>query len=530
MIKKVALIIWVSLLYFSTLSYSQISPGDLVEAHAHLEGMSNCTECHVLGDKVTNEKCLDCHVEIKNLISQNKGYHVSDEVKGKECASCHNDHHGRNFEIVRFKKDSFDHNLTGYELLGKHKEIKCEDCHKEDLIKDEKIKEKQGTYLGLGNECLDCHTDYHQGSLSNNCTDCHNHQAFKPILDFDHGKTKFALKGKHNEVDCIECHKKEVRNGQDFQAFTGLKFTKCTDCHKDIHENKFGQNCTECHSENSFREVKKMTNFDHDLTNYPLLGKHQKVDCKECHKTNYTKAIAYKQCTDCHKDDHKNELDINGKDPDCSECHSVNGFTPSSYSIEQHNQSEFALNGAHLATPCFSCHLKNESWHFRQIGLKCVDCHDNIHKDLIGDKFYPEQNCKTCHNENQWKNVQFDHNLTDFKLLGAHKNQDCRACHFTENENGTFSQNFSDFTNNCTDCHKDIHFKQFDKAGITDCTRCHNSESFKINNFDHEKTLFPLNGAHEKVSCKECHKEIKNEKGSFIHYKIKEFKCVDCHS
>ena len=58
----------------------QISPGDLTSAHAHLEGISNCTQCHVLGDKVTNDKCLPCHKEINTRIQQRKGYHASSEV------------------------------------------------------------------------------------------------------------------------------------------------------------------------------------------------------------------------------------------------------------------------------------------------------------------------------------------------------------------------------------------------------------------------------------------------------------------
>jgi uncharacterized paraquat-inducible protein A len=53
--------------------FSQISPGELSQAHAHLEGMSKCTQCHTLGDKVSNIKCLACQTEIKERIDQQKG-------------------------------------------------------------------------------------------------------------------------------------------------------------------------------------------------------------------------------------------------------------------------------------------------------------------------------------------------------------------------------------------------------------------------------------------------------------------------
>jgi uncharacterized paraquat-inducible protein A len=52
---------------------AQISPGDLSIPHTHLEGISNCTQCHVLGNKISNDKCLDCHKEIQERISFQKG-------------------------------------------------------------------------------------------------------------------------------------------------------------------------------------------------------------------------------------------------------------------------------------------------------------------------------------------------------------------------------------------------------------------------------------------------------------------------
>ncbi len=96
-------------LFNATYNYAQISPGDLTSAHAKYEGMSNCTLCHDLGKKVSNTKCLDCHKEIKTLITQKKGYHSSTEVKSNDCFKCHSEHHGRKFEMVRFDEKKFKH-------------------------------------------------------------------------------------------------------------------------------------------------------------------------------------------------------------------------------------------------------------------------------------------------------------------------------------------------------------------------------------------------------------------------------------
>jgi len=99
---------------------AQISPGKLSESHAHLEGLSNCTKCHLLGEKVSSEKCLDCHREIAVRIKDRKGYHSSSEVRANDCIKCHSDHHGRNFQMIHLDTDGFRHAATGYDLKGTH--------------------------------------------------------------------------------------------------------------------------------------------------------------------------------------------------------------------------------------------------------------------------------------------------------------------------------------------------------------------------------------------------------------------------
>jgi hypothetical protein len=509
--------------------YGQISPGDLAAPHAHLEGMSNCTQCHILGEKVSNDKCLKCHSELKSRIDQQKGYHSSSVIKGKECVSCHSDHHGRNFEIVRIVYDKFDHSQTGYELVGAHAKKDCKDCHKPEFITDMEVKKKNKTYLGLGRECLSCHSDYHQKTLSADCASCHTYEAFKPASKFDHSKAKYKLLGKHQQVECLKCHKIEELDGKKSQKFKGIPFETCTNCHKDVHENQFGQNCTQCHTEESFHSIKEMKNFDHSKTNFKLEGKHQLVNCVSCHKTKYTDPIKHDKCSDCHVDYHNKQFAKQGISPDCNSCHNSNSFVGSSYTIENHNASSFQLQGGHLATPCFACHLKEKKWSFKNIGKRCVDCHKDIHESLMSVKFYPENACEYCHKVEKWSEINFDHSKTNFELAGAHKKQSCRSCHFIRENESKITQRFTGLPASCINCHKDNHNKQFEKEGITDCKSCHDFENWKTVKFDHNTARFKLDGKHQNVACYKCHKPIQTDQLTYIQYKMEDIRCEACH-
>lgn len=604
---RITHIIFLSLACLSGLQ-AQLSPGKLTQAHAHLEGMFKCTDCHVLGGKLDNNKCLQCHEEIQTLIDQNRGYHSSKEVRGQDCAKCHSEHHGRNFDMMRFDQDNFDHDLTGYELTGGHRRIECRDCHIPDYISDRELKKREDTFLGLSEDCISCHEDVHQNTLStNDCASCHSTEEFAPATFFDHDDTDYPLVGKHQEVDCIECHQKEMRNGKEFQVFTGIPFGNCIDCHEDVHEGNLGNDCKQCHSEESFTSMRRARRFNHNQTNFPLKGahksvncaechdlnqaldelfqdqigiatndcvachedvhdnkfgtncaechneksffsvdtdgfnhnltdfrlkgKHQVVDCRECHTESLTTPLEHNACASCHTDYHEGEFMVNGTGPDCAECHTEDGFEGSLYTIEQHNESNFPLDGAHIATPCFACHLTEEKWRFRNIGERCVDCHDDVHEGYIATTYYPNQACEACHITDNWTDNHFDHNLTDFALQGRHQEVSCMECHAAEE---TSVENryagFIDTPNECAACHEDVHEGQFVENGITDCARCHGFNDWGMEDFDHDQTAFKLEGAHATVACEACHKPYEDENGkTFVQYKFKSFECIDCH-
>ena len=588
---------------------AQISPGPLSEAHKELEGLSNCTKCHDLGNKVPDRKCLDCHEVIDRLINTNQGYHSSSEVRSKECTDCHNEHHGRKFDMVRFDEESFNHDLTGYSLEGTHTIIDCRACHQSKNINDPELRKRNDTYLGLDDKCLTCHDDFHQQTLDNDCRKCHDMEAFRPATLFDHNEADFHLRGRHEEVGCAECHPIEMRNGIEFQKFKDIPFhdciachndahdknlpgkcvqchqesgwtsfigqrrfnheltaftlygahknvncfechqntrnsntifqdqmnvsrNDCNTCHDDVHEGKFGLDCATCHMESNFFDLKNMDDFNHSLTNFSLEGLHINVDCNQCHSERLTDPLDFQFCFDCHEDYHNGEFVENNIPTDCISCHTVEEpFTYTLFGIDDHNSTQFPLTGSHLATPCFECHLSEEQWSFREIGITCIDCHDNIHEGYLDEPYILKNDCTACHSTNTWVDVNFDHSTTDYMLTGMHLNARCSACHFNEEIDGQITQVFKDLSTECASCHQNPHGDQFKKDGITDCNRCHNTEGWDSEYFDHSKTRFPLDGEHAKLDCSACHpNELQADGIERVLYRIEKLNCIDCHS
>jgi hypothetical protein len=522
-------ILFFLILIISNQVFAQISPGDLTNAHAKLEGMSNCTKCHELGEKVYNSKCLNCHTEIKNMVNTGRGYHAGNDVKGKDCYSCHSEHHGRSFRIINFDSKNFNHIKTGFELKGTHKKKDCTDCHQSKFVKDTKLKKRSSTYLGLDVKCAACHEDFHQATLGENCSNCHNNDSFKPASQFDHNKSKFKLTGSHTKVECSKCHPSEKRSGKDFIKFKDITFSTCASCHRDPHQGKFGGDCQSCHSTASFHQINQGS-FDHNKTKFALIGKHKFVKCDNCHKEGLNKKLQFNNCTDCHKDYHNGIFVADHKTKDCDECHSENGFTPSNFDVEQHEQAAFKLTGMHLAVPCINCHKKeNEEWKFRQIGLKCINCHQNIHGKELTNKFLQDDDCNSCHSTDSWRTIKFEHDKTSFQLKGKHLNAVCSDCHYKKGDTKSVFI-FASVKSDCEFCHKDIHQGQFKEGDSSDCLKCHTFDNWKPENFDHEKTRFSLKGAHELLKCTQCHKLEIHSGNSFIKYKLENFRCAACHS
>jgi hypothetical protein len=130
--------------------------------------------------------------------------------------------------------------------------------------------------------------------------------------------------------------------------------------------------------------------------------------------------------------------------------------------------------------------------------------------------------CSLCHLAGaDWATLRadfhFDHGLeTGLALEGAHADAQCLRCH---NDRGPV-QLFS--VRGCAGCHEDVHRGQLGK----DCLVCHDERTWRPTGQIalHDRTRFPLVGAHATTACWRCHPGA--EVGNFTRAQTD---CVACH-
>ncbi len=556
------------------------SPGPLAKAHENLEGLSNCTKCHVAGSKLSNDTCLACHKEITPQIEERRGFHGKIAPAELSCNRCHHEHQGRNAPLTWGPggQKAFDHAKTGFALKGKHAPLDCAQCHTDKLIADAAVRASRAkepgraTFLGLSAKCSTCHFDEHRGQLGNDCAKCHNESAWKPAPGFNHARTDFALQGKHTSVECLKCHarvadadahkgSKLAPKAADFARFKPVTHGSCADCHKDPHEGRLGVNCASCHTVNGWMEVKTPASTGarafHDKTRYPLRGAHEEVACKTCHgpwkgQKAIFKGLKFANCSDCHIDAHLGQV---GTPPaSCDACHGLQSYKPTLYDPAQHKK--YPLAGAHAAVACTACHRTDSSLlakagptkaflktrkrsdefcltRFRLAGnmQRCDTCHADVHRGQFASRV-KQSGCADCHAIESFSQVRFDHaRESSFPLTGAHERAACAACHVAD---ASGVVRFKGVGTECASCHADPHAGQFAPAPgrASDCARCHSAASWKPSSFVHRApfTKFELDGKHAALACTACHRDV--TVASFVtarQYRGVPTTCAGCH-
>ncbi len=353
---------------------------------------------------------------------------------------------------------------------------------------------------------------------------------------------------------CTDCH----------TSRKAVDPVKCLDCHtilkeriehkKGLHANPKYHQCQTCHHEHFGRKFELVhwktgkPEIDHSKTGWALRGNHQKLKCRDCHTSKFIPSTTKKQfkkkkkdlnrtflgldtrCLSCHQDVHRGQLD-----EDCLKCHTMAGWKPAKKF--DHNRARFRLTGAHKRQPCRACHPTHRNNRYPDnpsyvqfTGLsfrRCTGCHTDIHRGKFGNR------CQRCHITATWRQINakaFNHDRTRFPLVGKHQTVACRKCHQKRGKQQFTGLQFDE----CQDCHTDYHKGQFSsKLTSADCDICHTEHGFRPSKFSlihHQKTRFPLQGAHGAVLCRECHKPIQTPHGKTIQFAFASLQCTQCHS
>jgi len=295
-----------------------------------------CSDCH--GDDISIfdvGTCDSCHRQM------DLGYMTAHTLSfGSACLDCHD---GADSLVA-----NFDHNQFSFKLIGEHVGLPCVQCH----VDARGLSDFQVTLQ----DCYSCHQrdEPHDGRYGFSCVDCHTENGWTPAK-FDHNLSVFKLEGEHAEVACESCHQNKV--------FAGTP-ADCYSCHKedDEHNGAYGTDCSACHNPSDWEDA----DFDHQLSNFPLTGRHIDVTCEQCHATGQFAGLST-SCASCHGDPvfHAGLFGF-----DCASCHTTNNWSARYRGKHPGIADEGGSGVNHGGTSCRGCHTKTLHT------ATCGNCHD----------------------------------------------------------------------------------------------------------------------------------------------------------
>jgi nitrate/TMAO reductase-like tetraheme cytochrome c subunit len=476
--------------------------------------VANCANCHttkgwdsanfdhtstgfLLTNGHANVPCASCHVNnnynltIAPTDCGNSGCHLTKwqqttnpvhstsgpTFAAANCATCHT--------TKGWDSASFDHSVTGFTLTGTHASpspTPCASCH------------VNNNYALNSTDCMGCHlsawnsTPTFGGNVPNHitagfpstasaCATCH------PITKwadgkFDHNAFGFPLTNSHALVanggkvpGCTSCHingNYSLNTAATDCGNSGCHLTTWQTTNNPAHPTAgapfAAANCSTCHNTIAWTTAI----FDHSVTGWALTGSHQLtpagkvVACTDCHVgNNYTFTAANTDCYGCHIAAWQSTPTFGGNVPNhitagfptsqCSTCHDTLNWADGKF---DHSSTGWALAGAHVTTPCASCHISG-NYGLTSANTDCYGCHlaawqstqtlgGSVPNHIAAQ--YPTT-CITCHTTwttTNWLGATFNH--TWFQQ--PHHGSVCADCHTTSTNYAVFS---------CIVCHSGPH-------------------------------------------------------------------------
>ena len=473
-------------------------------------------------------KCTACHTsELRTSpAAQLSPRKTSSGWVGLEtdCKSCHTDpHRGTLTDACTRCHDTrkwgdapgFDHERTDYPLTGKHADVACAKCHLAPRLRPaiDSTGEPVPVFRPVPfKDCVSCHTDLHRSRLTGACSSCHVTSSFRTTnrTAFDHDRTRYPLRGRHVLVPCASCHAtRAVASRENATARSNVaargpgtavpagqatdlrpRYQTCADCHVDAHGGQLVSRpdrgaCNSCHTVEGWRPSTFGVSA-HGMLRLPLDGAHATAACRACHSperpglraatANATAGTARvimrppeTACAQCHVDPHT-WLGRWAAEPSCTACHSTRAFRPTTMGVGDHASTGYALEGAHRAVPCVSCHETANrprprstlvaatpslsSFTLRATASTCAGCHTDPH----GGRFQSRGGdaCDRCHAIDAFTPApRFDHARdARFPLTGAHARASCAACHRqSAGANPRTPRTYAGLSARCESCH-----------------------------------------------------------------------------
>lgn len=197
---------------------------------------------------------------------------------------------------------------------------------------------------------------------------------------------------------------------------------------------------------------------------------------------------------------------------------------------------------------CLKCHAAEKGVSARL----CLDCHralaDRIAAGRGAHAGEEYRTCERCHSEHNGREFElvrfaggeaaFDHARAGWKLEGRHARAACRDCHRADRVEPALAarepeknlkRTYLGLATRCSACHQDPHGGTLTAT----CGECHGQETWKgAPGFDHAKTRYPLDSAHVRVACLDCHRQA--EPGAktllFAQFQGRALPgCAECH-
>ncbi len=476
------------------------------------------------------------------------------------------------------QRPRFDHLTTGFELLGRHRDLPCEACHVNAVFK------------GTPRDCVACHgagtavraTARPASHIltTQHCEACHTPDAWVPAVNFDHTQMLGSCSSCHNNVQAQGKGPQHVATTQqcnvchDTLGWAGAMFNHagitsgCASCHNGVtapgmpvnHIPTAGAPCEDCHSTTEF------TTFDGAVMDHAVVAS---MPCATCHEAGKSFAgtpvvttrppaphPATGDCSGCHTTVNWNATDLPANHiplpaadaGNCSLCHS--------------NQSDFSIyvmNHANISGNCAQCHGPGLSFanmapptlmeppvnHIPTGGAPCEDCHSptqftNFDGAVMDHAVVASTPCSTCHEAG--KSFAGTPVVTTRPPAPHPATGECSTCHTTTNWNATdLPANHIPLpaadAGNCSLCHSnlsDFSIYVMNHVNISsNCAQCHGPGLSFANMapptlMEPPSNHIPTGGA----PCEDCHSptQFTNFDGSVMdHAVVASTPCSTCH-